>query len=174
MHKYIMTAALFSLIMAISGSILLAKQPPSIEDQIEQASANEFSLPINLTPGDNIDETDRNNGIDDDNDGLIDEGKSIGTCMVTIYNTDRRPDDEWELIVDGKSYGVYRKGRARFWDLMLDKGMHKVSVKAVFNTDNSGNYSIQFNSCKPVKGPEKDPFNISEKTIYTWHVQVDQ
>lgn len=161
------------MVLMLSASVTYARQPHSIEDQIENQSKDEITLPINLTPGDNVDETDRTNGIDDDNDGLIDEGKNLGTCMITIYNTNDSPDSEWELIIDNKSYGIYRKGKARFWDLMLENGIHKVCVKSVFSTDDAGNYSIQFNSCKLVKGPNQDPFNIGENTDYTWQVQVD-
>lgn len=142
------------------------------ENAVPTQPDDEIDLPINIPKGDNFQETNTANGIDDDNDGIIDESANLGTCMIIIYNNNDHNDDEWELIVDNKSEGFYRQGKARFWDLMLDKGMHDVFVKAIFDNDNDRNYSIWFESCNAVKGPMQDGFNNSEKELYEWKVEV--
>ena len=94
--------------------------------------------------------------------------------QIAIYNTDKRPDDEWSVRVDDKFLGTYLKGKSKFWNVNLAPGKHKVSVRGVFAPDHSGNYSIWFNNCKVVKGPPQEQFNLSEEILYTWVIEVPE
>lgn len=105
---------------------------------------------------------------------IIKDYSQNGTCQVTITNTDERPDDVWRLTVDGKQVDVFRKGHERFWGLDLAPGKHEITVTGAFEPDTTGNYSIEFDKCKVLKGPPTDPFNGCEKTVFTWIVEVEE
>jgi hypothetical protein len=173
---FILSLFCLSLLCLNCSSIYAEKKIEMPQESIlkEADKVAEIDLPEYIPQGNTRVEENNTNGIDDDNDGVIDESAHIGTCMIIIYNTNDYPNGEWELKVDGISKGVYRKGKARFWDLMLPVGKHKVNIESVFTEGNSANYAVEFQSCKVIKGPPTNPFNASPNPNYSWIVEVQE
>ncbi|MEW5822038.1 MAG: hypothetical protein AB1782_17725, partial [Cyanobacteriota bacterium] len=128
--------------------------------------------PSGIPIGDGKPEVNTTNGIDDDNDGVIDEGSSGGSCQIAIHDTGGDKDDQWELRVDNQSIGVNNEGKTRFWDLNLSKGQHQVSATGVKVPDNYGTYTIWFGTCSMVSGPPLTGSNLNQGTTFSWTINV--
>jgi hypothetical protein len=145
-------------------------KPPS--NNTKPSKPNPSTPPPNIPIGDGIPEVDRTNGIDDDNDGVIDEGPATGNCQIAIHDTGGDKDDQWELKLNGKSIGRNSQGKTRFWDFNLKKGQHKVSATGVDVPDNVGTYTIWFGTCSSTGGPPLSGNNLNNGTTFTWTVNV--
>lgn len=128
--------------------------------------------PSNIPIGDGVPENNRTNGIDDDNDGVIDEGPASGNCQIAIHDTGGDKDDQWELSVDGSNIGRNNQGKTRFWDLNLSRGQHSVSATGVDIPDNTGTYTIWFGTCSKTSGPPLTGQNLNQGTTFTWIINV--
>lgn len=149
---------------------------PAVENEMDTSEINlpagsAIQIPEEIK-GDSNPEQYINNGIDDDNDGVIDEGITKGNFQIAIYNTDDLPDDIWRVYVDNKYIGEYLKGKNRCWDLTLTPGVHNIRVEAVYAEDRTGNYSIWFGGATKIKGPPMDSFSASEETFFNWDVTI--
>jgi hypothetical protein len=147
-------------------------QTPHQPQQPQQPSNNSSTPPSNIPIGDGVAEQDRTNGLDDDNDGVIDEGPSNGSCQIAIHDTGGDKDDQWELKVDGSSIGRNNQGKTRYWDLNLPGGQHTVSATGVDVPDNVGTYTIWFGTCSKVDGPSLSGSNLNQGKTFTWTIRV--
>lgn len=114
----------------------------------EPEYVNEFGVPI----GDRVSENNIYDGIDNDNDGVIDEGSSKNNCHIAVFDCGQNKDDEFELIINEKPLGKNTEGRARFWHVDLEEGYHKVALKGLSLPDGFGTYRIWFNKCQVSSG----------------------
>ncbi|MGD9580734.1 MAG: hypothetical protein AB7V50_05140 [Vampirovibrionia bacterium] len=130
------------------------------------------NTPSNIPIGEGVPEQDRTNGIDDDNDGVIDEGPSTGTFQMAIHDTGGDKDDQWEIKVDGQSIGRNNQGKTRFWDLNLSSGQHTITATGVAVPDNVGTYTIWFGNSKVISGPSLSGSNLNQGVTFTWTIQV--
>lgn len=136
------------------------------------------NTPCNTSPtqippvGDGVPEANTKNGVDDDGDGVIDEGKFNGNCQIAIHDTGGDKDDQWELFVDGKSIGINTQGKTRFWDYTLSRGNHNVTAKGVNVPDGTGTYTVWFGTCSATGGPPMQGDNLNNGVQFTWPVNV--
>lgn len=130
------------------------------------------TAPSNIPIGNGVPETCTTNGVDDDNDGVIDEGVTTGNCQIAIHDTGGDKDDQWELYVDNSSIGINTQGKTRFWDLNLSKGQHSVKAKGVNVPDGYGTYTIWFGTCSTNGGPPMQGDNLNNGVEFTWPILV--
>lgn len=177
-NKFIMMA--FILILANAG-VINAQEDQVNLNQIIDSSTQEADPAIEPVyvepkpiPEGSIEQLDSEEDITSpQQEEIIQEYSKNGNCQVTITNTDKTPDDVWRLSVDGKQVDIFEKGEEHFWGLNLTPGRHEITVTGAFEPDTTGNYSIEFNKCKVIKGPPTENFNDCEMTVFTWFVNVD-
>lgn len=122
--------------------------------------------------GNGIPEQNTTNGIDDDNDDVIDEGPVSSSCQIVIYDDGGIKDDQWQLSVDGQNYGVNTAGKSRFWNLNLSRGQHRVTATGVLAPDNNGTFKLWFNRCSKVSGDALKMNNFNPGMTKSWVIQV--
>ena len=86
------------------------------------------------------------NGLDDDGDGLIDEGcESQGNfnILIIVYDSGNLKDDVFALSVSGQgNLGNTPKGGARSYPLSLSPGSYTATVTVISAPDNVGTFTI--------------------------------
>lgn len=181
MLKYSKLLTIITLMLLISGISTVKADDAVNMNQLIESSTDEIDPAVEpvlnvkpQTPEGSIQELETEaEEISEEQEEIINADSGNGNCQVIITNTDKRPDDIWRLSVDGKQVDMMEKGEERFWGLNLTPGKHAVTVTGAFETDNTGNYSIEFLKCKVIEGPPTDGFNGNENSVYTWFVEVE-
>lgn len=111
-------------------------------------------------------------GIDNNNNGFIDEGYNNGNLQIVLGDTGTVKEDVFNLYVDGKFVGANTAGKTRNWDLYLTPGTHKVSITGSIIPDKSGTYSIVFRKAQVLSGPPLAGENLFPGATLTWTIRV--
>ena len=86
-------------------------------------------------------------GIDNDGDGLIDEGcEGIGNfnVIIVLYDSGNAADDIFGLSVSGQgNLGTTPEGGSRTYPLRLSPGSYMATVTVISAPDNTGTYTIR-------------------------------
>ncbi|MEW5821708.1 MAG: hypothetical protein AB1782_16055 [Cyanobacteriota bacterium] len=144
--------------------------PPPPPQNNQTASNNTTSA--NDIPGYGGNTEPTYDGLDDDNDGIIDEGFANGSCQIIIHDTGGDKDDQWSLSVDGNGMGSNTAGKTRNWDLTLSKGQHNITFTGIQIPDNVGTYTVVFQKAQVVSGPPLTGRNLNQGNSFTWVINV--
>ncbi len=109
-------------------------------------------------------------GIDNDGNGLIDEGcEAFGNFNVTahLYDSGRLPDDAFALSISGQgNLGVTPVGGARVYPLSLAPGTYTATVTVIYAPDDIGTFTLTIYQCDriilgPVSGGPPEGTQVS-------------